>query len=283
MKSINLYEQLEKDFITIKMSDEWAEYMDSVADFLSENFKKRSMGLVCDFTAEVNKVYTAVFPEKEIMQKILDSGAHDAMLFVHHPSIWNIRNAPEVFQQMDRALLKKFKDRRISIYNLHVPLDNYGDYSTSVTLAKSLGVEPEKPFGLYFGSLCGVFGKTSLVSVYDLKKIFQASVGHEVRLYGYGDKKIKNKIVALAAGGGNNVEILEEIAKAGANTFITGITVKSNHSKAAHEFAEKYKINIIGGTHYSTEKFACMAIVYYFKKFGLPAEFIAGKPIMEDI
>ena len=46
MKVTQLYQHLEKDFITPEMSDEWAQYMDSVADFLSENFKKRSMGLV---------------------------------------------------------------------------------------------------------------------------------------------------------------------------------------------------------------------------------------------
>lgn len=159
MKATQLYKYLDKDFINPEMSDEWAEYMNSVANFLSENFKKKSMGLVCDFATEINKIYTAVFPSQNVMQKTLDDGAQDAMLFVHHPSIWNIRKAPEVFQQMDNRLLQQFRDRRISIYNLHVPLDNYGEYSTSVTLAKALGVKPEKPFAPYFGSLCGVFGK----------------------------------------------------------------------------------------------------------------------------
>ncbi|MBU1177090.1 Nif3-like dinuclear metal center hexameric protein [Patescibacteria group bacterium] len=156
MKATKLYQHLEKDFITSEMSDEWAQHMDSVVDFFSENFKKRSMGLVCDFATEINKVYTAVFPSKEIMQRILNDGTQDAMFFVHHPSIWDIRKAPEVFQQMDRELLKQFKDRRISIYNLHVPLDNYGEYSTSVSLAKALGIKPEKAFAPYFGALAGV-------------------------------------------------------------------------------------------------------------------------------
>ncbi len=31
MKATRLYSQLEKDFITSEMSDEWAQYMDSVA------------------------------------------------------------------------------------------------------------------------------------------------------------------------------------------------------------------------------------------------------------
>jgi putative NIF3 family GTP cyclohydrolase 1 type 2 len=283
MKAIQLYQHLEKDFITPKLSDEWAKDMGSVADFLSDNFKKRSMGLVCDFATEINKVYTAVFPSKKVMQRILDDGIQDAMLFVHHPSIWDIRKAPEIFQQMDRDLLQQFKDRKISIYNLHVPLDNFGEYSTSVTLAKALGIKTEKPFAPYFGSMCGVFGKTDISTVQDLRKKIQEAVGHEISLYNYGDNKIKSKTVAVVAGGGNDIDILKDITKAGVNTFVTGITAKNEHSKEAHDFAEKNKINILGGTHYSTEKFACISMVDYFKKVGLSSEFIEDKPLLEDM
>ncbi len=283
MKASQVYQDLEKDFITSEMSDDWAKYMGSVADFLSENFTKRSIGLVCDFATEINKVYTAVFPSNEVMQRILYDGTQDAMLFVHHPSIWDIRKAPEVFQQMDRNLLQQFKDRRISIYNLHVPLDNFGEYSTSVTLAKALGIEPEKSFAPYFGAMCGVFGKTGSTTIQDLKNLFQKAVGHDVIVYNYGTNEIKDQIVAVIAGGGNDADMLEEVAKAGVNTFVTGITAKSEHSKKAHDFVEKHKINILGGTHYSTEKFACMAMINYFKKFSLPSEFIEDTPVMEDM
>ncbi len=283
MKATQLYQHLEKDFITPKMSDEWAQYMNSVADFLSENFKKRSMGLVCDFATEINKVYTVVFPSREVMQRILDDGAQDAMLFVHHPSIWDIKKTPDVFQQMNRNLLQQFKNRKISIYNLHVPLDNFGEYSTSVTLSKVLGIKPEKSFASYYGALCGVFGKTDIVTVQDLRKRFQEAVGHKVSLYNYGDNKIKDRTVAVIAGGGNDIDMLEEIVKAGVNTFITGVAVKNEYSQKAHDFAKKHRINILGGTHYSTEKFACISMVDYFKKVGLPSKFIKGRPVMEDM
>lgn len=283
MKATLLYQQLEKDFITSEMSDDWAQHMDSVADFLSENFKKRSMGLVCDFATEINRIYTAVFPSKKVLQKILDDQTQNAMLFVHHPSTWDIRKAPEVFQQMDRGLLQQLKDRKISIYNLHVPLDNFGEHSTSVTLSNTLGVEPEKSFALYFGSMCGVFGKTDITTVQGLRKKFQDSVGHKVSLYNYGDNKIKDGTVAVVAGGGNNVDVLEDIAKEKVNTFVTGITIENEHSKKAHSFAKEKKINILGGTHYSTEIFACISMVDYFKKIGLSSEFIEGEPVMEDM
>jgi len=184
---------------------------------------------------------------------------------------------------MDGELLQKFKDRRISIYNLHVPLDNFGEYSTSVTLAKAVDVKPGKAFGPYFGSLCGVFGKTSIVTVQDLKTKYEEAVRHEVKLYNYGTDEIKDGMVAVIGGGGNMIEMLEEIKKEGVNTFVTGISSVNYHSKASHEFTEKNKINILGGTHYSSEKFACIAMVDYFKREKLDSEFVEDEAVMEDM
>ena len=132
MKAVDLYSQLEKDFINEDMTDEWAKYMNEVEEYLSDNFKKRSMGVVCDFTEKIDKVYTAVFPTKEVLKKVMDDDAQNSMLFLHHPSIWDIRKSPNVFYQMDTAMLEKFIESNVSIYNLHVPLDNYSKYSTKI-------------------------------------------------------------------------------------------------------------------------------------------------------
>lgn len=283
MEAEKLYNQLEKDFITPEMSDDWAPHMEEIQDFLSENYKKRSMGLVCDNSKLINKVYTAVFPTKEVMEKILKDGAEDALLFVHHPSIWDIRNAPKVFSQMDRELLKKFKEKRISIYNLHVPLDSYGKYSTSKTLADALWIKTEKAFAPYFGGLCGIIGKTQAKTVAELSHEFEKAVGHKVSLYQYGNKTIKNQRIAVIAGGGNDLEFLQQIADEGVNTFVTGITIQNSHSQKAHDFAKEHKINVLGGTHYSTEKFACIAMCNYFSDLGLQSKFVDDEPVLEDM
>lgn len=69
----------------------------------------------------------------------------------------------------------------------------------------------------------------------------------------------------------------------GINTFITGITLLNDYSRKTHDAAKKNGINIIGATHYSTEKFACMALCDYFKTLGLKCQFIEDKPVMEDM
>jgi putative NIF3 family GTP cyclohydrolase 1 type 2 len=281
MKADKLYAKLEEDFVKAGLSDEWLG-LEAYGDFLSDNFKERAIGIVCDNAEEVGKVYSAVFPEDCVMQKILDDDARNAMLFLHHPLIWDIRKAPAVFEAPDKKYLEEFKERNISIYVLHVPLDNYGEYSTSCTLAEAVGVGSGKAFGKYFGSLAGVVGSSEGGTIKDLRNKFADAVGHDVSLYRYGDDIIDGK-VAVVGGGGNDLSILEEVVENGASVLVTGVTAKNEHSKEAHDYAKANGVSILGGTHYSSEKFACKKMCDYFEGLGLKSEFISGKPIMEDM
>jgi putative NIF3 family GTP cyclohydrolase 1 type 2 len=282
MKSIELYNQLEKDFISKELRDDWARYMCELEEYLSTNFIERSMGLVCDFSNEINKVYTAVFPTQKVMQKIIDEGTTDAMLFLHHPSIWDSRR-PEPFYLMDKVLLEKFRDNRVSIYNLHVPLDNFSEYSTSRTLADALDIEIEKPFAEYRGSLSGVIGKTKCKNMEELHIKFSKVIGHSTRLYLYGNSNIKDGRIAIVAGGGNNNDTISEMVENNVNVLITGVSVNNERYSEIHKLEQKNCINVLGGTHYSTEKFACQKMCNYFNKLGLDSIFIEGEPIYEDL
>lgn len=280
MEAERLYARLEKDFIKPGITDDWMKYMKN-KDFLSDNFKARSMGVVCDNSEEIKRVYTAVFPTDAVLRQVVKT--KDALLFVHHPEIWDMTKAPAVFQEMNPELLEKLKQQRVSIYNLHTALDNYGVYSTSKCLAEALKITGLKSFAPYNGGLAGIFGNTRLKTIKELEQEFKKAVSHRVSLYAYGENKINNGIVALVAGGGNDAETLKEIANNKINTFVTGITALNSHSQSAHDFAKQHKINILGGTHYSTEKFACIAMCKYFENLGLPCRFIAGKPGLEDL
>jgi len=282
IKAIELYDRMEEDFVSEGMWDEWAKYMGEIEDFLSPNFIKRSMGLVCDFTESISRVYTAVFPSEAVMGKILADGATDAMLFVHHAAIWDIRR-PSPFYNMDRGLLERLKDNRISIFNYHVPLDNYGEFSTTKTLADALGIEIIKPFAEYQGALAGIIGKTSCRTVEELNTVFSKTIDHHTKLYPYGESLIQDGLVALAAGGGNDMAVVPELLEHNVKVFVTGVTVKNEISAEVHSFEEENHINVLGGTHYSTEKFACQKMCAYFKRLGLPSIFIEEIPVFEDM
>jgi putative NIF3 family GTP cyclohydrolase 1 type 2 len=184
---------------------------------------------------------------------------------------------------MDRDLLEQFKSRRISVFAFHVPLDNYGKYSTSSTLAGALGIDIERPFSPYGGGLCGIFGRSNFKTAQELHIRYEEAVGHKTSLYQYGDVEISKGRVAVVAGGGNSVDVLQDLVGEGINTFVTGVSTNNEYSKSAHDFARENRINIFGGSHYSSEAFACKAMCQYFEALGLKSRFIADQPVLEDM
>jgi len=283
MRAIDLYEQLERDFIFPHLHDDFASYIPDMHPYIAENFKQRSMGLVCDFTREIRQVYTAVFPSDNVMEQIMADEPEDAMLFLHHPAVWENRGTPQRWFQMDNKYVEACRARRVAIYAIHVPLDNFGPHSTSKSLAEALGIEIIEPFAAYRGGLAGVIGKTKCETASELQKVFASAVGHETKLYSYGDHQIRDQLVAVVAGGGNDIDLVPEVRERNINTLVTGISMINEYSEKAHAFEKENRINVMGGTHYSTEQFACRSMCVYFRKLGLPARFVEDLPVLEDL
>ena len=286
MNAEKLYAQLEKDFVRPGMVENWYDYssLTDIAEYVCDNFKERSIGLLCDFTDEINKVYTAVFPSDKVLTKILGDGTTNAMLFVHHPCDWDLGKEPgKAFYPMNAELLQKLKDRRVSLFNFHYPLDNFGEYSTGKTLADALGLQIEKPFGMFDGAVCAVICTTDCKDIHELNARYSRVVGHETKLYQYGSDEIVNGKIGICAGGGNDTGVIRELIENNINVLISGLSVNNSYSAEAHELERENGINLIGGTHYSSEKFACIAMCKYFEKLGLMSEFIHDSPCFEDL
>jgi putative NIF3 family GTP cyclohydrolase 1 type 2 len=190
------------------------------------------------------------------------------------------------FYDIPLSLMKAMKEQQISFYMLHTPLDHYGAYATSVNLSKALGLSIIAPFCEYEKIKAGVIAKTKCQTVREFAALVERTVGHEVKLRLYGESKIKDGLVAIAAGGGSYPFAAQETADLKINLFLTGFTRPLPHFEptlAFHKIAKENKINVIGATHYSTEKFALIAMTNYFKDLGIPASFLEGKYYLEDL
>ena len=187
------------------------------------------------------------------------------------------------FYQINTELLKRLKTNCVSLFNFHLPLDNFSEYATTKTLADALGIKIEKQSGFYGGAMCGVIGTTDCKTVQELNEKYSRAVGHETKLYHYGQSEIKNGRVSLCAGGGNEVSDVKELINEGINVHITGLSVNNKYSVEAHRLEKENNINLLGGTHYSSEKFACIAMCGYFSKLGLISEFVSDVPCLEDL
>ena len=284
MQTKELYQKMEKDFKLSEIKDDWS-HINFDSEFVTENFRIKFMGVLLDNIEEIQKVYTAVFPSEKVLEEILNRGEKNVLLFTHHPVDWKITLGKSPFVNYNRDTLQKLKKSKISIYALHTPLDRNGEYSTSKNFSKALDLIQVDEFAEYFGFLSGVIGKTDCENIFELAEKFEKTVGHKVKIYNYGNSEIKNKKVAVVGGGGCDADILSELVKLKINTLVTGVTFHNNYepSVQAHEIAKENGINMIGGTHYSTEKFAFIKMLEYFKKQNLPSEFLEDEPDMEDL
>ncbi len=284
MNAQKLYKKVDTDFEIEKLNDDWDGI--DLGEFIFPEFMGKWMGLVLNNSQEIEKVYTAVFPSDKVINEILDSGDKNILLFTHHPMIWDATLPGSPFKNISPELLAKMKDKNISLYNLHVPLDKNGEYSTTVSLARALGIPQDEEFCEYFGVKCGVIGKTNFKTINELAEKVEKTVGHQIKIFNYGIAEAKNQKVGLVAGGGNDPGIIKELVRLGINTYVTGVT-KINESYMPsvefHKVAKENGINVVSATHYSTEKFACMAMVNYFEKLGLPTQFISDEAGLVDL
>jgi len=157
----------------------------------------------------------------------------------------------------------KLKERNISVYVLHHPLDNYGKYSTCKTLADELKISIERPAFLYDGAMCGIIGLTDCKKLNELSDRYSQVVGHKTSLYKYGQENIIGEKIAVCPGGGNIISVAEEMLENDVRTLITGCTLMNEYSKETHRYEKANRINLLGGTHYSSEKFAPMKMCEY--------------------
>ena len=77
--------------------------------------------------------------------------------------------------------------------------------------------------------------------------------------------------------------VLNEMLNSDIKTLITGVTIVNKNSEKSHKFEKENHINLLGGTHYSTEKFAPIEMCKYFSNLGLPSEFVEDEPDLYDL
>lgn len=284
MKANELYEKLDKDFDLEHLKDDWS-FMD-FNGYITPDFKKRYMGIMLNNTDQIKKVYTAVFPDLVILQKLIESEQTDILLFLHHAMGYDGKAEGFPFYNIPEYYLSKLKQQRISLYVLHSPLDKNGEYSTSVSLANAVKLKIIDEFCNYEGYKIGVICTTQIKTASGLRDYIKPIIGHEIKLRAYGEDLIRKGQIAVAAGGGSYGFVAGELSELGINMYITGFTRPISSFEPTMEFhriAKENKINVLGATHYTTEKYACMAMVGYFRKLGIQAEFLDGGFYLEDL
>lgn len=247
----------------------------------SDVFPKK--GLQLDNTSVIRKVYTATFASSEVMEQLLKKNASECLVFTHHPKQQR-KQTQDPPPELDQKWIDMMKERKISLFSYHIPLDRNGPFSPGNSLAKAINAVPFDSFYEQNEVRMGVICTTPYSTTSELQKALTDAVGHPTKLYLYGKEHLRGNRIAIMAGGAKSTSVYEQLSHWETDIMITGVTDPNTPWVAKiHEAAKNSGVSLLGGTHYSTEKFALIEICRYFNALGMPSEFISETPRLEEL
>lgn len=204
-------------------------------------------GLQIENRSEVKCVAFAVDVSLESIRLAKEKGAQ--FLFVHHGLFWG-KPAPVVGVLYQR--IRACVETDIALYASHLPLDLHPTLGNNAQLVKLLVLKNPKDFGEYHGNLIGkaVFLKNPM-TLSGLAQRMRSKLSIDPIVWNFGEPIVRR--LAIISGGA--LSMIEQVAREGMDTFITGET---NHIQ--YWLAKEYKLNVLFGGHYRTETVGLQAL-----------------------
>ncbi len=244
-------------------------------------FCEKFNGLMLRTGNDVNQVFCSAFATPDVIETIFDSGASDALFFVHHPVDMEV--CGRGFLPITSPVIAELQKRRISIYGCHAPMDCHDEVGTNAAIVEALGVSVEKSFLEYGLGMAGRMGtikpeKTDSL----LKKIMEIFAVHRLELGGCLNTEVKR--VAIVAGAGDEVEHLEDARDNSCDMYLTGewyprYTPDDDEAKERVnrmkeeilEFSRNTRMVLVGVSHAASEYLVMKTQMKdYFESKGLP-------------
>ncbi|UYX51541.1 Nif3-like dinuclear metal center hexameric protein [Bacillus thuringiensis] len=233
--------------------------------FFEANFVELFNGLMIRGAENVNTVFLAVFPTDDVLEKFIVQSIPGDLLFMHHPLVMEcgdpLGKSGQGFIPIPQKYLHAMKEKQLSIYTCHVPMDFHQTYGTSISIAKALNANvidgfayggPEnEPVGL----ICEIDETSTEKLQKHLKKLFNIPYTDFA-----GKQHDSIKKIAIIAGCGDVVSLMKEAEEKGAEAYIAGeIHCHIDNDYGRHKYSlimdyvTKTNMSLIGVSHSASE------------------------------
>jgi putative NIF3 family GTP cyclohydrolase 1 type 2 len=249
-------------------------------EYVEPQYEGRWNGLMVRGAAEVERAATCVFPSDAIVNG-LDPGT---FLFSEHPLDFAEATA---FHPLARASFERMHAASISFYHVHAPLDMHPEVSPSRLIGTGLSLRGLDEYGPIAEGIPGgacVIGESDS-SLDELALRLRRVLGEEVPVEVVTRPRREAGRVAVVAGGGADPDLLEQSLARGCRTYVTGNAARApDHPFFRQKFddfrelAARHGVALVDGTHYGTEKPPQLAMVSWFERLGLAADFRPDGP-----
>ncbi len=200
---------------------------------------------VCiDSDAEIEKIVLALDVTSPVIEYAKEEGAN--LIITHHPFLFDKINIIDGSDAVGKKIISLIQNN-ISCISYHTRLDRH-ENGVNDSLCQKLGLNPEYKICNGIVNICTV----EETDFDDFEKLVKSSLSANIRSFNNNGKVKK---IALCGGGGKS--FLKSVFAENVDTYITG---EVDHM-ALIDSAE-YGINLILGSHYSTEAL----VLPYLKK-----------------
>ncbi|PEW86451.1 hypothetical protein CN446_29225 [Bacillus cereus] len=252
--------------------------------FFEATFVELFNGLMIRGTENVNTIFLAVFPTDDVLEKFISQSMPGDLLFMHHPIVMEcgdpLGKSGRGFTPISSKYLQAIKEKQLSIYTCHVPMDFHQTFGTSISIAKALqanviegfayGGPENEPVGL----ICEIDETTTEKLQKHLKKLFNIP---------YTDFEGKQhdsiKKIAVIAGCGDVVSLMKEAEEKGAEAYITGeIHCHIDNDYGRHKYSlimdyvKETNMSLIGVSHSASEYLVKETLMYDWFKENVGAD-----------
>jgi putative NIF3 family GTP cyclohydrolase 1 type 2 len=248
--------------------------------YAEPGYEERWNGLMVRGDESVDRAVTCVFPSDRIVAAL----APRTLLFSEHPL--DFGDAPG-FLPLARESFETMRERGISFYHAHAPLDMHPELSPSRLCAQGIGLERLEEYYPIADGIPGgaaIIGESSL-TLEGLAEALRAFLGPEIKVHVLTRPRPEAGRVAVVAGGGADRSLLEASLERGCQTYVTGnaatncvLDFVQEQVREFRELADEAGVALLDAMHYGMEKPPQIAMVAWFARRGLQAEFFADGP-----
>jgi putative NIF3 family GTP cyclohydrolase 1 type 2 len=252
-------------------------------------FNQLFNGLMLRGEEEVGRIFLAVFPTDEVLTRFIEESNPGDLLFMHHPLLMECGDPRgewgKGFVPINPDLISRLKEKRLSVFTLHVPLDYSRTISTSNAMAEAYNAKVIDEFFKEEKGACGVICEIPSATTEELieksKTIFQIPYAD---VEGPSHSSITR--IAIAAGCGDKVYVMQEAEKLGAQAFLTGeihCHIDNEYGKKKYDEMKEYcrstSMSLIGVSHAASEYLVLASQLkpWFEENFHLPVTLIPQK------
>jgi len=266
--------------------DDWSQAFEQVypepywREYVVGGWEGRWNGLSMRGADDVERAVTCVFPSDRIIQALEPA----TFVFTEHPL--DFADEPG-FLPLSRQSFETMREHGISLYNAHAPLDMHPEVSPSRLCAAGVGLqELEEYFPICEGIPGGaaIIGQSTL-TVDGLADALRSYLGPEILVHVLTRAASEAGRVAMVAGGGATVELLEASLERGCQTYVTGnaatncrLDFVQEQVAAFRRRAEEAGLTLIDAMHYGMEKPPQLAMADWLRARGVAADFVPDGP-----